>query len=123
MKISLLMLISTLSAIFLASGMHMAFSTPSLNNKQLSSEKITTLYSKWAASHGKISQSPSELIFRIAQFAESLNKLPLFRAQNTEAIFYLSEHSDLTDQEFSSILKKTNAFKNLKGQGPSSQRG
>ena len=116
------LLISTLSAIILATGMYKEFCTPSLNSMQLSSKKLTILYSKWAAVHGKISQNPSELLFRKTQFVESLKKLPLFRAQNSEAIYDLSEHSDLTDQEFSAILKKTNPFNNLKGQGPSRKR-
>ena len=74
------LLISTLSAIILATGIYKEFHSQSLSNIQTSSKKLTTLYSKWAAVHEKISQNPSELLFRITQFAESLKKLPLFRA-------------------------------------------
>ena len=121
MKTSLL-LITTLTAFFLGSGLYNTFLSKSQNAPQTSSNRLTILYSKWAATHGKISHSPSELLFRIAQFGESLKKLPLFRAQNREAVYALTENSDLTDQEFSEILKKNNSFKNLKGRQFSSQK-
>ena len=97
----------TISAALLSAGIHHTFQGPGYSQSQFIPHSSHLLYSKWKSLIGRVYLSPSENNFRLKNFYDSIHKLIIYRRENPEGIYGLSEFADLTDREFMKMMLNT----------------